>query len=38
MSRMVLGNLMTEWLLQFLWQNDFCKSYDRMVPGNLMAE
>ena len=38
MSRMVLGNLMTEWLLQFLWQNDSCKVYDRMVPGNLMTE
>ena len=29
---------MTEWLLQFLWQNDSCKVYDRMVPGNLMTE
>ena len=28
---------MTEWFLQFLWQNDPCKVYDRVVPGNLMA-
>ena len=34
---MIPANLMTEWLLQFLWQNDSCKSYDRMIPGNLMA-
>jgi len=38
MSRMVPGNLMTEWFLQFLWQNDSCKVYDRVVPGNLMTE
>jgi len=38
MSRIVSGNLMTEWFLQFLWQNDSCKVYDRVVPGNLMTE
>ena len=29
---------MTEWFVQFLWQNDSCKVDDRMVPGNLMTE
>ena len=38
MSRIVSGNLMTEWFLQFLWKNDSCKVCDRMVPGNLMTD
>jgi len=35
---MISAKFMTEWLLQFLWQNDSCKVYDRMVLGNLMTE